>query len=402
MIPLHLRPVTRLLWLFVALCSLAVFLYVTATAMLQPLPDCARPSAVCQAVFYTVQDARLVEQLGFPSQALGLGLLALPSLARLSLALVGVIIFLRRPDDWIVWLMSVTLISVFAEGAAGLPGWLAVAHAGLWLVGTLFFFPLTFLFPNGRYVPRWTRWLAWPLAAATAFVTLWAPNTPIFGALYVVWLGLSPVAMVYRYLRAATPTERQQIKWVVAGFVASFVVAFNWIFVVPRFPPWQPSPERLAYMAFTGVLYWAGYSGLAVALGWSILRYRLWDIDVLIRRTLVYSVLTALLALVYFGSVLVLQSGLRAVTGEGQSQVVTVLSTLVIAALVVPLHRRVQAFIDRRFFRRKYDATRALAAFAARARDETDLARLSNQLVEIVEETMQPAGVGLWLRQPQP
>jgi hypothetical protein len=143
-------------------------------------------------------------------------------------------------------------------------------------------------------------------------------------------------------------------------------------------------------------------NALPVTLAIAILRFRLWDLGLVIRRTLTYSLLSALLVSIYLGSVLVLQSGLRAATGEGQNQLVTVLSTLVIAALVVPLHRRVQAFIDRRFFRRKYDAARALAAFAVRARDETDLNQLSHQLVGIVEETMQPASTSLWLKDNRP
>jgi hypothetical protein len=135
-------------------------------------------------------------------------------------------------------------------------------------------------------------------------------------------------------------------------------------------------------------------AGILVA----ILRYRLWDIDVLIRRTLIYSVLTVVLALAYFGTVLVLESLFRGITGQGQNSLVVVLSTLAIAALFGPLRSRVQAWIDRRFYRRKYDAAWTLAGFAASARDETDLAQLSTRLVDVVEETMQPAHVDLWLR----
>jgi hypothetical protein len=137
---------------------------------------------------------------------------------------------------------------------------------------------------------------------------------------------------------------------------------------------------------------------LPVALAIAITRYRLWDIDVIIRRTLIYTVLTALLVLAYFGSVLVLESVFRALTGQGQNSLVVVLSTLAIAALVGPLRRRVQAAIDRRFFRRKYDAARTLAGFAASARDETDLARLSERLVGVVQETIAPEHVSMWLR----
>jgi uncharacterized membrane protein YedE/YeeE len=129
----------------------------------------------------------------------------------------------------------------------------------------------------------------------------------------------------------------------------------------------------------------------------AILRARLWDIDLLIRRTLVYAALTGLLALAYFGSVLVLEGLVRALTGQSQSQVVTVVSTLAIAALFVPLRRRVQAFIDRRFYRSKYDAARTLAAFSNTVRDEVELGRLTERLTEVVDETLQPESVGLWL-----
>jgi len=267
-----------------------------------------------------------------------------------------------------------------------------------WIFGTLFFAPLPFLFPNGRFVPRWTRWVAWPLAVVLTVVTVWAPNSVLYFGVYLVWLPLSPVALVYRYFRAASPTERQQIKWVVIGFLASFVIAFNWIFIVPRFPASAPSPERLMFMIFGVLIYVTGYSGLAVALGFSILRYRLWDIDVLIRRTLIYSVLTALLALLYFGSVVVIQGALGGVTG-GESPLVIVVSTLIIAAFFIPLRARVQQAIDRRFYRKKYDAARTLAAFGAQARDETDLARLSARLQQTVQDTMQPERVSLWLKQ---
>ncbi len=397
MIPPRLRPFTRALWLLVALAALAVFVYVTNRDFLEPPPDCATPSAVCQAAFYTQQDAALAEQLGLPSRAMGVGILALASLARLSLALVGIIIFLRRPDDWLAWLMSATLVSVFAEGSTGLPGLLALAGQFLYFCGTLFFSPLPFLFPNGRFVPRWSRWIAWPLAVILAVVTVLWPNSALYFGVYLVWLPLAPIAMIYRYFRAATPTERQQIKWVVVAFLASFVIAFNWIFLLPRFPASAPSPERLAFMV-VGVLFYAiGYGGLAVAIGFSILRYRLWDIDVLVRRTLIYSVLTALLALLYFGSVVVIQGLLRGVTG-GESPLVIVISTLIIAALFIPLRARVQQAIDRRFYRKKYDAAQTLAAFAASARDETNLGTLSDRLQSAVQDTMQPAHVALWLK----
>jgi hypothetical protein len=144
----------------------------------------------------------------------------------------------------------------------------------------------------------------------------------------------------------------------------------------------------------------AAFNFLPVAAGIAILRYRLYDIDILINRTLVYGVLTAALALVYFGSIVVLQGLFRALTGE-TSQLAVVASTLAIAALFVPLRRRVQAFIDRRFYRRKYDVAKTLEAFNAKLREDVDLNSVTEDLVEVVKETMQPARVSLWLRPPE-
>jgi hypothetical protein len=130
----------------------------------------------------------------------------------------------------------------------------------------------------------------------------------------------------------------------------------------------------------------------------AILRYRLWDIDILINRALVYTVLTGSLVLIYFASVIMLQNAFRVLTGEGQPEVVTVVSTLGIAAVFVPLRRRVQAEIDRRFYRQKYDAAVTLATFSARLREEVNLNELSDQLILVVQTTMQPESISLWLK----
>jgi hypothetical protein len=165
------------------------------------------------------------------------------------------------------------------------------------------------------------------------------------------------------------------------------------------FPPSQPSLERVMFMYLVYIpLYAFSYLCLPGGLAFAILRYRLYDIDVFIRRTLVYTTVTALLALVYFGSIVILQAVFQSVTGE-RSGFVIVLSTLLIAALFSPLRTRIQSAINRRFYRRKYDAQQVLARFGITARDETDMYALTAELARVVQETMEPEQVHVWLKE---
>jgi hypothetical protein len=197
-------------------------------------------------------------------------------------------------------------------------------------------------------------------------------------------------------LRQAAGVERQQLKWF-AYAAALFALAIVFI-VIPLAldtPSWF---VRAATAMFT-----AAGATIPVAIGIAILRYRLYDIDRIINRTLVYGSLTVLLAAVYFGGVTATQAIFQTLTGQEQlPQLAIVVSTLVIAALFNPLRRRIQSFIDRRFYRRKYDAAKTLEAFSAKLRDETDLAALNDDLVGVVRETMQPAHASLWLRPDTP
>ncbi len=202
---------------------------------------------------------------------------------------------------------------------------------------------------------------------------------------------------VFVRLRRAIGVERQQIKWFAYAAAAS-VIATTLAYLIPGVidtPLWF---ERVGF-----ALNIATIPAIPVAIGIAILRYRLYEIDTLINRTLVYGALTVLLAVVYFGGVTATQVIFRTLTAqEQQPQLAVVVSTLVIAALFNPLRRRIQSFIDRRFYRRKYDAAKTLEAFSAKLRDETDLDALNNELVGVVKETMQPAHVSLWLRPDRP
>ena len=210
--------------------------------------------------------------------------------------------------------------------------------------------------------------------------------------------------MVLRF-RRSRGEERQQIKWFT--FVASIAGLMYFLVIISQVVIVLGSDGRLPQTPFwVELLFWLGtlgFAGVPVAIGLAVLKHRLYDIDVVINLTLVYGSLTAMLVALYFGGVATTQTILRALTGQSeQSQLAIVVSTLAIAALFNPLRRRIQSFIDRRFYRRKYDARKTLEAFSARLREETDLESLNNDLAGVIRETMQPAHVSLWLRPDRP
>jgi hypothetical protein len=199
--------------------------------------------------------------------------------------------------------------------------------------------------------------------------------------------GLGAVISLFVRFRRSRGDERQQIKW----FASAAALSLVWIIVFGQST--RGLPEAIVALSSLLVI-----PSVPIATGIAILRYRLYDIDLIINRTLVYGSLTVMLALLYFGGVSGIQALFGALTGqEEQPQLAIVVSTLIIAALFNPLRRRIQAFIDRRFYRRKYDARKTLEAFSAKLRDETDLDALSDDLVGVVRETMQPTHVSVWL-----
>jgi uncharacterized membrane protein YhdT len=350
---------------------------------------------------------------------------------------VGAIVASRRPQNPVGWLLCLNglVISIgyfCAEYAIyallAQPDSLPAGEAMVWIVswilpilnGLMVFYIL--LFPTGRLPSRRWRWLGWltviyvvvgVILAAFSSGALLGILGPIqnplgiegFSNIYykallftmASLLTLAAALAVFIRLRRAIGVERQQIKWFAYAAVAT-VSAATLAYIIPRVidtPLWF---ERVGF-----ALNIAFIPAIPIAIGIAILRYRLYDIDILINRTLVYGSLTLMLGLVYFGGVTATQVVFTALTGqEEQPQLTIVVSTLVIAALFTPLRRRIQSFIDRRFYRRKYDARKTLEAFSAQLRDETDLNALSEDLVGVVRETMQPAHVSLWLRPDTP
>ncbi len=332
-----------------------------------------------------------------------LGVLASITAALVCLTLAGVL-FWRKSDEWMVMFISSYLL-VYGTVLAGplerleafYPGWPSLAVD---VVQPLFFttptIALVVLFPDGRFVPHWTRWLILLSIPLTVAILYW-PSSYSWALVGMIALG-AMYAQIYRYRYVSTPTERQQTKWVVFGILLWWLLLA--MLSVPysfelNLPPGSPFPWW-ALVSSTG--WWLTLTIMPLSLSIAVLRYRLYEIDFLINRTLVYGSLTAMLALIYVGGVAVTQAIFRALTGqEEQPQLAIVVSTLVIAALFNPLRRRIQSFIDRLFFRSKYDARKTLETFSAKLRDETDLDALRDDLVGVVRETMQPAHVSLWL-----
>jgi hypothetical protein len=218
----------------------------------------------------------------------------------------------------------------------------------------------------------------------------------LFSVVFLVFLAGLVAAQVYRYRRVSGAAERRQIKWVVFGTtagIAGFMVSLLPYFFAPRL---QGHISYLYFVMDVGLI--ASLTLIPLSIGVAMLRSRLFDIDVVINRALVYGTLTAALALVYLSCVVSLQYALRALSGS-DSQLAVVASTLAIAALFGPLRRRVQAIVDRRFYRSKYDARTTLESFSAKLRDVTDLEALGGDLVGVVRATVQPAHVSLWLRE---
>jgi hypothetical protein len=330
-------------------------------------------------------------------------------------SVVSVAIFWRRSDDWMALLTSLGLLAFGIFFRTDGPTVLGQQYPAVWLevsllafFGSMLFILFLYLFPSGRFVPRWTRWIPilWGMHEVAYYffpdsIFNISRTLPLLDLLVsVAFFSIGVGAQIYRYRRVSGRVERQQTKWVVFGMVSAVLGGLLFLLPLNIYPTLVNfrSPYVFAFEAAV-----AGFLLLIpLSIGIAILRYHLWHIDIIINRTLVYSALTASLAAVYLGGVAAVQAIFRALTSQQeQPQLAIVVSTLVIAALFNPLRRRIQTFIDRRFYRRKYNARKTHEAFSAKIRDETDLEALSDDLVGVVRETMQPAHVSLWLR-PEP
>jgi hypothetical protein len=400
-------------WLAWALAGLSVALFVAEATLSALVPDSWDVSAsiaglLGSAAFLTIPGVGALIASRQPRNPVGWILLADGLLWKTTNML----------DYYSVYGMAEPGSLPFALGAAGINNWLWVPSVGL--LGTYVFL----LFPDGRFPSRRWRPLAWlsgvVIAAVSVGVALSPGQLQGLGGIQnpfellkpwmmpAFWASLlllplcmlaSAASLVFRY-RRSRGEERQQLKWIAfaAAFVGiSYMIAMVFSFIFPTKSWFAPgSPQWLDLVAYEALL---SFVAIPIAVGFAILRYRLYDIDIIINRTLVYFPLTVMLVAIYIAGVVGLQILFRVLTGQ-QSSLAVVASTLLIAAIFNPLRRRVQVLVDRRFYRKKYDAAKTLEEFGARLRDETDIETLSGNLVAVTRETVQPAHVSLWLRPP--
>jgi hypothetical protein len=344
-----------------------------------------------------------------------------------AFAVIGALIISRQPRNWVGWLLMIEAALVFIFPLdTYFSGMLeAPAHPSLWtLVGLWFYswawlwfiFPLLFIplfFPTGKLLsPRW-RWLVglgiglclffifmrtfmnvlmndaqeWTVPNPIGFLPIDAFPAGLWFALLPFFAVMCVVSLIVRY-RRTQQVERDQIKWLL--YAAALFMTF---YVIMLFTKGIGGTVDALMRTLRDLAIFL----LPLSIGVAILRHGLYDINLIIRKTVQYGAVTAVLALVYFGTVILLQTLLGRATGE-QSPLIIVLSTLLVAGLFNPLRQRVQKFVDRRFYRQKYDAQQVLAQFAQTARDEVDMERLQAELLRVVQETMQPETITVWLK----
>jgi hypothetical protein len=403
--------VARALWSSVALLTVGLFVYIIPSEFARLQSPCYSAVSCNWLLRLTAEDVRELGKLGLSVDFFAAYFVSLEALFTVVAPIaVGAIIFWRRSDERMAYLVSLVLLTywtgiTFPYHLLNLPSFWEVSAVAVIFIGEAAILLFYYVFPDGHFVPRWSHWVALVsivvLASGTlspyASFSLW--RYPVLNALVTTGVFGAMVAVhVYRYGWVSDAAQRQQMKWIVLGIVVA--AAGYCTFLVTNLLDRSAFASLLGYTA--GLLL---FLVLLVAFVVAVSRYRLYDIDVIINRTLVYGSLTATLGAVYLVSVVLLE--LVAVvplqyifftfTGQGSTFAV-VIPLLVASALFNPLRRRIQGVIDRRFYRKKYDARKTLEAFSTKLRNETDLDALSDDLVGVVRETMQPTHVSLWLR----
>lgn len=411
------RLIARALWLTMA--GVAFWLFIAAMPYHAEHLHVLCQTILCDSSQTPSQVAQELHDIGLTTGFFTTYTIVIESIFGLFYVAIAALIFWRKSDDLMALLAAAFLIAfvlaiidisqVLQQSSEGLR-WLA---AGMGFLGEMSF-PLCFyLFPNGRFVPRWTRWLllGWFLWGITEYLlpdksyrlTSWF--NVLEGVAFAAGLGSIVISQIYRYRFISTPTQKQQTKWVVFGMVPALVGFFcaGFVgFIVPNMllpvfsQPTSTLPVVLSIVA-NGCIYLVLLL-IPLSLAIAVLRYRLWDIDSIVNKALVAGLLSLLLAAVYVGLIIGLESLVGRVEAPITQPIVIVVSTLAIAALFQPFRRRIQEIIDRSFYRSKYDAARTLEEFNARLSNQVTMSQVREHLLSVVQDTMQPTYVSLWLR----
>ncbi len=401
-------------WITLVVLTLAIFFASLPVYLAQLQTPCAGTACAFSAEQLSPGQVGALKGIGLSIGNYAAYTVALTLASVVVCLVVSTLIAWRRSDDRMAMLVALMLVTfgpiIATSSVSASPSPWRVPNACLYFLTLALLMLVFLLFPNGQFVPRWTRWTLVVFLVGQVPSTFFpdAPftlntNASLVGFFMLVGeAAILAVVQLYRYRRVSSPLERQQTKWVVFGMAIPISVFVSGTVLALIFPTLNEpsSPYGSLYQLAFAAVYTCLPLFFPLSFGFAMLRSRLWEIDVLINRTLVYGTLTVILTGVYVGLVIGLQDLLRDIISQ-DSGVAIVISTLAIAALFQPLRRRIQRVIDRRFYRSKYDAAKTVAAFSATLRQEVDLDQLREHLLAVVQETMQPAHVSLWLRPPE-
>ncbi len=400
-------------WITLVVLTLAIYFASLPVYIAQLQTPCAGMACGISSQQLTPEQVGALKGMGLSPGAYAAYTIALTLASVVACLVVSTLIVWRRSDDRMALLVALMLVtfgpSIATSSVSGSSSPWRVPNAGLYFLSLALLMLVFSLFPSGQFVPRWTRW-TFVVCLVGQVPSTFFPDAPFTLTTNASLVGfymlvgeaaILAVVQLYRYRRVSSPLERQQTKWVVFGMAIPIAVFVSGTVLALIFPTLDEpsSPSGSLYQLAFAAVYTCLPLFFPLSFGFAMLRSRLWEIDVLINRTLVYSTLTVVLTGVYMGLVIGLQALLRGIISQ-DSGVAIVLSTLAIYWLFQPLRRRIQRIIDRRFYRSKYDAAKTVAAFSATLRQEVDLDQLREQLLAVVQETMQPVQVSLWLRPP--
>jgi hypothetical protein len=402
--------IARVGWIVLTLLilTLNVVMFPRYYALLQAY---CQPGLQCFALQLTAYDRQFLHQFGLSLGFLAAYQVMLQTVSVLVCCALGALIFWRKSADRMALFCAFMLVLLGGAGFTDILQYTLMPVSSAWfaligtfdLLGQTSFLIFFLLFPSGRFVPRWSRWVAlcvvlyWTYAIflSNSFFNQSSWSNLVFFAFLLCIVGMQ----VYRYRRISTFRERQQTKWVVFGLSIAIVGFVLFLTTGHAFLPPALQQSSVLHTLVVNTIIYGLLLLIPISIAIAILRSRLYDIDIVINRALVYGSLTGILGALYAGLIIGLESLAGAITRQASGQpVALVISTLAIYALFQPVRKSIQALIDRRFYRKKYDAEKTLAAFGTILRNEVDLNQLREQLIAVVQETMQPAHVSLWLR----